>query len=164
MKEVKEAKKLSYYEAGIARWELMNLDLSYVKKEFSLRELRLIVQENIVGLGDALRAIEVQQKELEAILADYNQELNDLNRKYSIGAKDITLTKEERFEYEGLAEDLKSKYKDAHIKFKAEDKEFTKMIADKECPFSLKKDIKKEMIPANINGRDMNILSRLMEW
>lgn len=164
-KKVKEeAKPLTYSEAMQIKFELVQLDLSYVKKEFSVRELRLISQEAIIGLSDGLRPIEPQQKEVQEIVTDFNTELGDLNRKYSIGVKDIILTKEERFDYESALDELKEKHKVALADYKTKNAELLKLMDEKECLYTLKKEIKKEMLPANITGSDMAILSRLMEW
>jgi len=159
-----EGKPLTYSEAAQIKYELLQLDLSYVKKEFSVREIRLIVQENVIGLADGLRPIEPQQKEINESVAEFNNDFGDLNRKYSIGVKDVTLTKEERFEYESALEELKLKYKDVLDSYKEKNADLLKLMDTKECVFQLKKLIKKDMLPANITGSDMQILSRLIEW
>jgi predicted metal-dependent hydrolase len=163
-KKQAEGKLLKYAQAAEIRLELMNLDLSYVPKGFNTRELRLVVQENIIGLGDVLRAVEPQEKEINELMSEYNEEANALNRKYSIHVKDTVLTKEERFEYEDACSELKAKYKKTIDLYKEKLKELQKVMDTTDCPFVLKKTVKKDMLPSNISASDMAILSRLMEW
>ena len=151
-------------QAAQVKWELSQLDLSYAPEDFNVREARFIVQQNVIGISDVLRAIEPQEKEINELMVEYNQEASDLNRKYSIGVKDVVLTKDERFEYEAVCEVLKAKHKKNLDSYQKKVKELNKLMDEQECQFVLKKEIKKEMLPPNITANDMAILSRLMEW
>lgn len=163
-KETKEAKKLTYTEAIQIKWELEQLDLSYAPKGFNSMPVRLIVQENIVGLQDALRAIEPQQKELTNLVADYNREMMEITTKFNVGTKDHIFSKEDRIAFDEEVSAVREKYKKENEEFKIKNKQLQETQDSTECGFVLKKGIKKDMLPSNITNSDMQIVSRLMEW
>lgn len=164
-KKVKEEPKaLTLAEAQQIRFELMQLDLSYADKKFNTRELRLIVQKEIVALMDVLRAIEPQEKEIMTLIADYNAEASENDRKHNIGVKDYVLTKEEKADFEADLLVIKEKYKDVLDQYNEKNKSYLAFVDKTSTEYFLRKNVKESMLPVNITGKDMYILSRLMEF
>lgn len=138
-------------------------------------EVNYIIKKNIRGINDSLVEVIEQEKEVNAIISEFQKELQPILIKASTDSKGVVnqssqsngamsyqIQKDNQEDYKKEYAILEEKYKSEMAEYTEKNIEFNKFLSETDCSFTILT-LKKESIPSDIDTENMDLIFDLIE-